>query len=219
MRFGPADGPQVVAALPLFEEANRTRAFVVTILRLLAAQGIGSALPDLPGQGESLVPTEQATVLDMQVAFAAASEATGSLRYTMAVRSGALLDALAIVNGRWHLAPQSGPELLRELSRIKQMRRDGSPLDTWWFDGPAPADTPVEVAGNLVGVDLVTELTVKEPIAISADVPQRVVRLAGDKRPADVYLHGPPLWRRAEPDNDPTFAQILSDDIADWMRG
>ncbi len=36
LRFGPADGLVVVAALPLFEEANRTRAFMVTILRALA---------------------------------------------------------------------------------------------------------------------------------------------------------------------------------------
>ena len=45
LRFGPAGGPVVVAALPLFEEANRTRSFVVTILRLLAARGIAGALP------------------------------------------------------------------------------------------------------------------------------------------------------------------------------
>ncbi|HWU71836.1 MAG TPA: hypothetical protein VN137_00025, partial [Sphingomonas sp.] len=58
MRFGPATGPVVVAVLPLFEEANRTRTFVSGVLRRLAARDIAGALPDLPGQGESLVPTE-----------------------------------------------------------------------------------------------------------------------------------------------------------------
>ena len=38
IRFGPDTGPVVVAALPLFEEANRTRAFMVT-------QAAGSSPP------------------------------------------------------------------------------------------------------------------------------------------------------------------------------
>lgn len=40
LRFGPAAGPVVVVALPLFEEANRTRAFAVAILRALAERGV-----------------------------------------------------------------------------------------------------------------------------------------------------------------------------------
>ncbi len=55
LRFGPTNGPVMIVAPPLFEEANRTRAFVVTILRALAERGIASALPDLPGTGESLL--------------------------------------------------------------------------------------------------------------------------------------------------------------------
>src|ERR1700741_3511005 len=55
LRFGPDTGPVVIAVIPLFEEANRTRAFIVTILRALAGLGIASAVPDLPGTGESLM--------------------------------------------------------------------------------------------------------------------------------------------------------------------
>ena len=40
LRFGPRDGPVVIAAPALFEEANRTRAFLVRILRLLGDCGI-----------------------------------------------------------------------------------------------------------------------------------------------------------------------------------
>ena len=58
LRFGPAEGPQLLMLLPLFEEHNRTRAFAVTLLRALAALGIGALLPEMPGQGESLMPTE-----------------------------------------------------------------------------------------------------------------------------------------------------------------
>ena len=35
LRFGPADGPLVIVTLPLFEEANRLRAFAVTLCRAL----------------------------------------------------------------------------------------------------------------------------------------------------------------------------------------
>jgi hypothetical protein len=115
LRFGPAEGPVVVAALPLFEEANRTRTFVVTILRTLAERGIASALPDLPGTGESLVPTAEAGVAAMRQAFAAVPG-----DYTLAIRSGALLDA-GERKGRWHLAPQSGADLARELARVRAL--------------------------------------------------------------------------------------------------
>ena len=71
LRFGPDCGPVVTLALPLFEEANRTRAFAVDLLRVLAAQGIGGVLPELPGQGESEVPPERARLCNWRAAFAA----------------------------------------------------------------------------------------------------------------------------------------------------
>lgn len=188
LRFGPADGPVVVVAMPLFEEANRTRAFVVTVLRALAARGIGSALPDLPGTGESLVPTSEATLADMREAFAAVPGG-----YTLALRSGALLDA-GEREGRWHLAPQTGAELLRELERIRQ------------------AGSGEDFGGNIVSAALLAELATAEP------APARTVRLADDPREADLKLPGAPQWRRAEPGNDPTLAALLADDIAAWVR-
>ena len=71
LRFGPDAGPRVVAVLPLFEEANRTRAFLVAMLRALAGHGIGSILPDLPGTGESVVETRDLRLADLRQAFAA----------------------------------------------------------------------------------------------------------------------------------------------------
>jgi len=188
LRFGPADGPVVVAALPLFEEANRTRTFVVTILRLLAARGIASVLPDLPGTGESLVPTAEAKLRTMREAFAAVP---GS--YAIAIRSGALLDA-SERKGRWHLSPQSGPELLHELNRLRQ------------------AGGAEDFGGNLLSPALLTDLDTAE-----AEL-ARVVRLESDPKPADRKFSGAPLWRRAEPDNDLPLATLLADDIAAWVR-
>ena len=188
LRFGPADGPVVVAALPLFEEANRTRAFMVTILRALAARGIASALPDLPGQGESLLPTAEATLGAMRTAFAAVPGG-----YTLAIRSGALLDA-GERKGRWHLSPQPGVDLVRELGKLRQ------------------AGESVDYGGNILSGALLTELEAAEP------APARIVRLESDTKPADAKIPGAPQWRRAEPDNDPALAALLADDIAVWVR-
>jgi hypothetical protein len=177
LRFGPADGPVVVAALPLFEEANRTRTFVVTILRALAERGIASALPDLPGTGESVVPTDRIRLADLRAAFA-----TVPGDYVLAVRSGALLDTGAR-NARWHLAPQSGADLSRELTRIRAMG-DGS-----------------DFGGNAIPEAFLAELADAAPA--EAEIASRPIA---------------PLWRRAEPDNDPALAALLAGDIAAWVR-
>jgi hypothetical protein len=212
LRFGPDDGPVVIAALPLFEEANRTRAFIVTILRALAERGIVGVLPDLPGQGESLVPTHQATLAGLREGFAAAVAGLTGPRFGLAVRSGALLDHDAALAGRYHLTPLAGADLRRELVRSRQAsaRESGEPFD------PASIDTasePVELAGNRIAPQLLRELSSALPSGRSV----RTVRVETDAKPADAKLAGSPLWRRAEPDNDPQFARRVADDIAAWI--
>ncbi len=194
LRFGPARGPVVVAALPLFEEANRTRSFTVGLLRHLASLGIGSVLPDLPGQGESLVPTEAMRLGNLRSAFAAAARAAGSPAFSFAIRSGALIDGAAALAGRWHFAPQSGPELLRELGRIEAAG-----------DGQSHG-------GNRLSHDFLAELD----NAVPHDA--HVVRLDGDPRDAVARLPGSPLWRRSEPGDDPALAVIMAEGIAAWIR-
>ncbi len=246
LRFGPDTGPVVVVALPLFEEANRTRAFAVTILRALAERGIAGALPDLPGQGESLIPTHATDLAKLRGGFATAVETlghphpshspsasgplpspigrgrearsagrvrvTGPDIFTLAIRSGALLDSAAQVTARYHLSPMTGADLRRELIRARQAsaRESGEAFD------PASLDTatdPVELAGNLVSPTLLAQLSDATPSAERT----RTVRLATEAKPADAKLPGTPLWRRAEPDNDPAFAQAVADDIAQWI--
>jgi len=212
LRFGPATGPVVVVALPLFEEANRTRAFAVTILRALAERGLAAALPDLPGQGESLIPTHQTGLAKLQSAFAAAAASLETPVFTFAIRSGALLDGEAIVAGRYHLSPMSGADLRRELVRARQAssREAGEAFD------PATLDTapdPVELAGNLIAPAMLAELALATPATGIA----RTVRLETEAKPADAKLPGSPLWRRAEPDNDLAFANAVAHDIAQWI--
>ncbi|HEX8554634.1 MAG TPA: hypothetical protein VF695_08000 [Sphingomonas sp.] len=213
LRFGPADGPIVVIALPLFEEANRTRAFAVSILRALADRGIAGVLPDMPGQGESLIATRTATLFMMKEAYEALVERVGAGRcYGIGLRSGALLDAFAPLRGRWYLTPQSGNELLRDILRL--LAAAGRKTDRWGLFG---SEDPVEVAGNLVSPALLTALADAEPFD-EPGVPRRIVRLTTDTSPADRQVEGSPLWRRAEPGNDMALVQLLAEDIVDWVR-
>lgn len=198
LRFGPEHGPTVVVALPLLEEANRTRALAAGILRALASRGIAGALPELPGTGESLVATADLRLADLRRAFAAAVEACAGPIVPVGIRSGALYsfltpDVIRGDGGRWQLSPQTGGELVREWRRL----RDAGDGET--------------VAGNRIDPALWAELTDAEP------PPARVVRLAGDPRPADLTVEGSPPWRRAEPDGDPALVARLADDLAHWV--
>lgn len=198
-RFGPDRGPVVIVALPLFEEANRTRTFMVRVLRLLAERGIAGALPDLPGQGESVVGTDEVTLAGLRAAFAAASASLRARIYSLGIRSGALLDGEAALAGRWHLSPVDGTDLVRELMRTRPE----------YF----PTAWTVEIMGNEVTHALLEELGTASPAS-----PARTVRMASDPRPADLKLDAAPLWRRAEPGDDPALAALIADDIATWVR-
>ena len=198
LRFGPDAGPLVVAVLPLFEEANRTRAFLVAMLRALAGRGIGSVLPDLPGTGESLVETRDLRLADLRQAFAALVGTLDVPVYAVTIRSGALVDCNASLAGRWRLAPQTGGDLLRELNRIH-----------------AASTMPDEedYAGNSLSEALLADL--RDDAAPHAA--SRTVRFESDPRPADARYPGAPLWRRSEPGGDATLAQALAADVAGWI--
>ncbi|MES3152663.1 hypothetical protein [Sphingomonas faeni] len=202
LRFGPDTGPIVIAALPLFEEANRTRQFAVTILRALADHGIRGVLPDFPGTGESLIATSGSTLSNQRRAFIALAQQLGPRSYALSIRSGALLDTDARLAGRWHLAPQAGEDVVRDLDRARAVASRSD----------RPAEN--EYAGNIVSREMLAELCAASPSEVG---PRRVVRMATDPRPADATYPGVPLWRRSEPDNDITLAQQLATDISEWI--
>ena len=214
LRFGPDTGPVVILTLPLFEEANRTRTFAVGLLRRLAERGIAGLLPDVPGQGESLVPLAGLSVPRMAGALTALTHHcldNGRRAYAVGIRSGALLDTRAPCSGRWHLAPQDGDSLLRDLYRT--WRAAGN-------DGDQPAmmygADAVEIAGNVLSPDLLTSFSAATPFDLPG-IPRRVVRLSSDPAPADRHIDAAPLWRRAEPGHDPALADLLADDLAAWV--
>ncbi|UYY58695.1 hypothetical protein [Sphingomonas sp. S2-65] len=215
LRFGPASGPVVVVALPLFEEANRTRTFAVALMRLLAERGIASALPDLPGTGESLVQIKAVGLPQLHAAYQGAVDALRRQErscYALSIRSGALIDAHASVRGRWHFSPQPGADLMRELKRIALA--PGTPdQGNWWS-----LENSTEIAGNRLSSDLLSALALAQPYADAPGSPLRTIRYDSDPRPADLQAAGTPLWRRAEPDHDPALAALLADDIAAWIH-
>lgn len=202
-RFGPDTGPVVLLLLPPFEEANRTRTFAVGLLRALAARGIASILPDLPGQGDSLLPTEAASLADWRAAVTALVAATDRPVIGASIRAGALLDTDADLAGRWQLSPQSGAALVRELTRIARP------------SGIDRSAAVVEVAGNRIATALLDELDAAHPVDIH---PRRIVRLGTDPEDADLRIDAAPLWRRAEPGDYPALAEQLADDLAAWSR-
>ena len=191
LRLGPMHGAVVVVALPLFEEANRTRAAAIDVLRRLAERGIGGALPDLPGTGESLIETRDATLADWRDAFADAAASLGTPAFAMSWRGGALVDNDARLAGRWHLAPLSGTDQRRELDRLRKLGGDAG------------------YAGNLLSPALLDQL--------AAPAPVKAARLEGDPRPADVLLSGRNLWRASEPAVDPALQEVIATDLANWI--
>lgn len=203
VRFGPDTGPVVMMVLPVLEEANRMRTFAVTMLRMLAERGVASALPDLPGQGESCTRLEGVTLNDWQEAVSCCvRHCEPAPVHLAAIRSGVLLTHRASAASRWFLAPQEGARLTRELERTRIAA------------GGTPGGDPVEIAGNLLSRDLLTALGSAVP---DATAPQRRVRLDSDNAPANRHVPGAPLWRASEPGADNVLAAVLADDLAEWI--
>lgn len=195
--FGPESGPRVMAALPLFEEGNRTRAALVDVLRQLAARGIGAALADLPGTGESPIETKDATLQTWRDAFAAACRHVRDPVHICAWRSGALVDGDADAASRWYLSPQTGEGLVRELTRVRALA--GS----------------ADVAGNIVSDEMFAALASAQPMTSG---PLRVVRLDSDTKAADRKLAGRALWRGSEPSTDAALQGLVADDLFAWIK-
>ena len=198
---GSGDGAAVLLVPPLFGELNRCRRLLADVMDALALLGRGSALPDLPGTGESLTPIEQVTLEDWRTAVADAAAllhgATGQRPIVAALRGGALLDDAADASARWRLMPVDGTTILRELARAQRL----TTVSGVQAAGPAFAGTPLAAA-------LAGPLNTAVPQATA-----RIARLADDPKTADHRIPGSPLWRRAEPGRDLDMARAIAADI------
>lgn len=202
----------IILIPPLFEEANRLRRTLALTARALGALGHDAWMPDLPGQNDSLVPTEAvslATWRDAMVRIVAHAQKPVILA---SWRGGALMDSDAKVAGRWRMAPISGASVLRTLlrARIAGEREAGRDLT---LDQLAElARTQVtELAGNRLLPAMVRDL---EQAVVADQDPVRTVQVGA----AAGAIAGTPLWLRAEPGEDRAMAHAMAADISVWSQ-
>ena len=181
-------------------------------MRMLAARGIGSLLPDLPGQNDSLVATVAVDLDVWRTALAHIVSAEAAPVLIASLRGGALIDNLSPAVGWWRLAPATGASLLRTMlrARVASDREAGltTSMDTLVTDAK---EMPLLLVGNLLSPTMIAGLQAAQP---APTAPCRIVTL-GD---GEEQIAGSPLWLRAEPGEDAALAHSMADDIAAWMK-
>jgi pimeloyl-ACP methyl ester carboxylesterase len=200
LRIGDAGARPILFLPPLFEEMNRTRSFIVDLMRRLARRGFGCWLPDLPGTAESERRLPETRWADWREAAGSAGEEAarpaGRQPLVVSVRGGSLLDDAVAAACRWRFAPVAGESLSRDLTR-------------------AGLVSGTEYAGYRPDQELMESLATALPAPLEK---VRTVRLASDRDHADLRVDGPALWRRSEPGNAPELALALANDLETWAE-
>jgi hypothetical protein len=195
LRYGVNYPLQILIIEPLFEEVNRCRQLLASVMRGLADNGIGSTLVDLPGTGESRTDISAVSFSDWHEALSAVTQLVKPV-VIASLRGGALLDHGLAAKGYWRFAPETGARIVRDLKRTQL---SGSPL----------------YAGHAISNPFLAAL---EGAPTAPSLPLRTVRLENDAGEADAKIPGSPLWRRAEPGDDPELAAALVADLTEWIK-
>lgn len=210
LRIEPVGAPRATVLIvpPLFEEANRTRRTLVLAMRALAAHGFAAAMPDLPGQNESLVAPEDVDLALWQAALAEVAAGIDGPLLVASARGGCLIDHDAKAAGWWRLAPVGGSSLLRTLlrARVSADREAGVTSSLESLSETAKTE-PLLLAGNRLSPAMIAQLGAAEVQPVE---PLRSLSLGADG------IAGTPLWLRAEPGEDAAMAEAIAADIADW---
>ena len=186
-------GIQLLVIEPLFEEANRCRRLIATILRGLEAENVSARIAELPGTGESLMDIVDVRLDDWRSAIAA-YPAT----YIASFRGGAIFDEASKAKHHWRFSPETGERIVRDLRRATL----------------ASAQSQL-FAGHALDESFLGDLAAARPAEFDHC---RTVGLASDHSSADLKLTGSALWRRAEPGEDSELAQAIVADLLDWMK-
>jgi hypothetical protein len=200
LSFGDVGGARTILIVPpLFDEMNRTRRMLVGAMRALAARGVRTLLPDLPGCNESLADLVQQSLDDWRRAVADCAKQLGAT-HVASLRGGGLIDDVDLP--RWRLAPVKGPSLLKTMlrTRIAGDKEAGTTTTAEQLLAAAP----VELSGYILGADMLASLGTVEPSACEA---------------CNVTLTdigGTPLWLRAEPGDDPAMTAGIADSLNRW---
>lgn len=192
----------VLILQPLFEEANRMRRTLALMARALDRQGVGLVMPDLPGMGEHHIGANRVGISDIETASNLLSDALTSQGRPVLVagfRAACLFDLLPGASANWRFAPEPGDRLVRTLLRTEMPEESTA--------------THAFINGQLVSrafLDDMARLPLPNPARL------RTLRLATDRAEADHHVEASPLWRHAEPGEDPALAELLAGDILNW---
>lgn len=216
IHLGRKHARQILIIPPFFEEMNRTRWLLLAAMRTLDAARIGTILPDLPGQNESLAPDESIGLGAWRAALERLAAQSGVIiDMVAAFRSGAMIDDAAFCSLHWRLAPQDGPALLRQLvrARLAADREQGLSGGKDMLLAQARLEG-AEFAGTRLPAAMIGEL---ERAGLPLHEQVRTVQLEGSAAGADARLSGTPLWRQGEPQQDHWLAQQIAADMAAWV--
>ncbi len=213
LRFpGAAGAATVLFVPPLFDEANRLRRTLVLTMRALAGLGLASALPDLPGQNDSLIATDAVDLDGWRHALAAFAAALDGSIIVASWRGGALIDDAAPAAGYWRMAPTTGANLLKTMMRARiASEKEAGRTVTANDLRTAARDGPVELGGNMLSAAMLSQLEAGTPAPVT---PLRQIALGAGPG----TLNGTALWLRAEPGEDAAMARAMATDIHDWAR-
>ena len=207
LSFGDANAPRRILIIPpLFDEMNRVRAMLVGAMRGLAARGVATLLPDLPGCNESIASITAQSVESWRRAVAAAAGQRDAT-HIASIRGGALL--LHFVGSpQWRLAPVNGASLLKTMLRTRIASDKEAGLNSTIESLMAEAKTgSLELSGYRLGGDMLAELNAAIPGYTAFKI------MLGD---GPDQLKGKPLWLRAEPQEDAEMSAALAADLDRW---
>jgi hypothetical protein len=203
--FGVGMARQIIIIPPLFDEMNRMRRVLASAMRDLGGRGVGSVLIDLPGCNESMAKLEGQTLDGWRAAVSACAAQLGAT-HIASLRGGTLIDDAAPLP-HWRLAAVKGSAILKTMIRTriagdKEAGRATSEAELL----AAAKSAPLELGGSLLGPDMIAQLVDAEPVAVAS--------LTERKLGEDIV--GPPLWLRAEPQDDSAMSASIASSLDRW---
>lgn len=203
---GPDDAQRRVLVVPaLFEEANRTRRLLAQTMRALAAHGVASVLPDLPGCNESPARLEHQDLAAWRASMEAAAQHFGA-SHMLSLRGGTILAPPDLPG--WWFEPLGGAAALRHLvrARIVAAKQAGRPEKSDELIARG-RKSGLELAGYRLSAAMVRDL---EGSDLPAPGPGVAILALAD-------VVGSALWLRSEPGEDAGMAEALAATIARGM--
>jgi hypothetical protein len=172
--------------------------------RALDHNAVGLVMPDLPGMGEHPVSADQVDISVIEASLKSLTDALATdVRPVLVAsfRAGCLFDTFPGAAANWRFSPEPGDRLVRTLMRTETPEESNK--------------THALVNGQLVSRTLLNDLsriTLPDPHRL------RTLRLSTDRAEADRHIEASPLWRHAEPGEDPALAALLAEDIRNWAE-